>query len=358
MHIRQLPSGRWRFIVQHEGRKITGSADTRAKAQQAGAEALLMLGTAPTLTSVTVGELLAAHLAEQGYAATTRQDFERIVARLPEHVTSVRVRDVEPVMVQGWYRQLERDGWTAHRIGKLHTLLSSAWNRARRYEWAKRNVMRDVDKPRILEADVRPPTEAEVRTILDHADGTVRLYLRLAAVTGARRGEVVGLQWDDVALDTGQVSVRRSIAHTAGSTGMVVSAGKTGKRGHRVVALDNDTTEALRAHRRAQVEMALAAGLPAPVWIFSHDAGVSPWRGDYITREFARTCKRAGVSGVRLHDLRHFMATAMLTSGVPVSVVQHRLGHSTAAVTLKVYSHYVQAVDADAASGLGKALGV
>jgi integrase len=357
MHIRQLPSVRWRYFVQHEGQKVSGTADTRGKAQQAGAEALLRMGIVPTMSTVTVGELLEAHLTEHDYAATTRQDFERIVVRLPEHVTSVRVQDVQPVMVQGWYRLLAGDGWSPHRIGKVHTLLSSAWNRARRYGWANRNVMRDVDKPRVAEADVRPPTQAEVRAILDAATGPVRLYLRLAAVTGARRGEAVGLQWGDVAVDVGEVSFRRSVAHTAGSTGPVVSHGKTGKKGHRVVALDADTVEALRQHRVEQVGMALRAGLPAPLWVFSHDAGVSPWRGDYITREFARTCARAGVTGVRLHDLRHYMATAMLSGGVPVSVVQHRLGHSTAAVTLKVYSHYVRAVDVDAASGLGKALG-
>lgn len=357
MHVRQLPSGSWRWIIQVNGLKRNGTQPTKLLAQQAAINAQLELGRVGGREVMTLRDLLAIHLSQQDYAATTLQDLQRIVEKVPDAIMATALEDVEPLTVEVWYSQLGRAGWTPHRVRKLHMLLSSAWSRARRYGWVQSNIMRDAEKPKVDEADVRPPTEAEVRTILDHADGTVRLYLRLAAVTGARRGEVVGLQWQDVALDTGQVSIRRSVAHTAGSTGMVVTAGKTGKRGHRVVALDADTTEALRAHRRVQVELALAAGLPAPVWVFSHDAGVSPWRGDYITREFARTCKRAGVSGVRLHDLRHFMATAMLASGVPVSVVQHRLGHSTAAVTLKVYSHYVQAVDADAASGLGAVLG-
>lgn len=356
MYLKQLPSGTWRYIVQHKGQKATGTAPTRVLAQQAGAQALLALGTTPVRANVTVGELVSVHLASQPLAATTLADFQRIAERLPESITRWAVRDVEPVVVQGWYRTLAGDGWTAHRIRKLHTLLSSAWGRAVTYQWATRNVLADVSKPQVDTPQVRPPTTDEIRRVLDAAEGKIGLYLRVAAVTGMRRGEATGLQWGDVALDSGEVVVRRSTAQIAGRTGTVVSEGKTGRRGHRVVALDAATIDGLRALRRHQVEVAVAHGLPSPVWVFSHDAGVSPWRGDYISREFRRACERAHVSGVRLHDLRHYMATTMLSAGVPVSVVAHRLGHSSPTVTYGVYAHYVRASDGAAADALGNAL--
>lgn len=359
MHVRKLPSGSWRWIVQHKGQKMSGTKPTKLLAEQAAVLAMVELGNSMTRASrrsVTVGDLLAVHLDQQDYAATTRQDLQRLVARLPSWVTSAVLDQVEPLTVEVWYSKLMREGWTVHRVRKLHMLLSSAWGRAFRYQWVKSRIMRDVEKPQAPEADVRPPTDAEVRAVLDHVEGSVALYLRLAAVTGARRGELVGLQWGDVALDSGTLVLRRSVANVAGMSGPVVSSGKTGKKGHRVVAVDAGTAGALRDHRRAMVELALEAGLPSPLWVFSHDAGVSPWRGDYISREFRRARARAGVSGVRLHDLRHFMATSMLAAGVPATVVQQRLGHRSLTTTTKVYGHYVQAVDQDAASALGAVL--
>lgn len=356
MYLKQLPSGSWRWIVQHRGEKRTGTAGTRERAQQAGAEALLDMGSAPVAGVVTVGELLRGHVDGQGYSARTVEDFNSLLRRLPADIKAWRVRDVEPIVVQHWYRQLERAGWSPHRLLRLHTLLSSAWNRARRYEWARRNVLHDVDRPRVKAADVRPPSADEVRLVLDRVGPALRLYLRMAALTGARRGELVGLQWGDVALDSGQVVFRRSVAHPAGAAGPVVTDGKTGRKGHRVVSVDEPTIEALKAHRREQVELALAHGLPAPVWMFSHDAGCTPWRGDYVTHQFVKARDAAGVTGVRLHDLRHFMATSWLADGVPVSVVAHRLGHANPNTTYRVYSHYVQAADKDAASRLGAVL--
>lgn len=356
MYLKQLSSGTWRYIVQHRGQKATGTALTRALAQQAGAQALLELGTRPVRAHVTVGDLLSVHLESQPLAATTLADFQRIVDKLPEHVLRWAVREVEPVVVQAWYRSLAGDGWSAHRVRKLHTLLSSAWGRAVTYEWATRNVLADVRKPQVDTPDVRPPTTDEIRRVIEATDGKVSLYLRVAAMTGMRRGEACGLQWGDVALDSGEVVVRRSTAQIAGRMGTVVSEGKTGRRGHRVVALDAATIDGLRLLRRQQVEVAVAHGLPSPLWVWSHDAGVSPWRGDYISREFRRACAKASVLGVRLHDLRHYMATAMLSAGVPVSVVAHRLGHSSPTVTYGVYAHYVRADDGAAADALGNVL--
>ena len=172
------------------------------------------------------------------------------------------------------------------------------------------NVVRDVPAPEVKPSLVRPPSLDEVRSVLAACDGQVGLFLRVAAVTGARRGELCGLQWGDVDLDAGQIVVRRSVSHT--SAGVAVGQGKTGSRGHRVVALDAQTVEALVAHQAWQAGLAAESLLPPPVWLFSHDAGVSPWRGDYVSHQFVKACRRVGVSGVRLHDIRHFVATTML----------------------------------------------
>jgi len=82
--------------------------------------------------------------------------------------------------------------------------------------------------------------------------------------------------------------------------------------------------------------------------------GSTPWRPDSTTRAFARLCRRAGLEGVRLHDLRHYVATRLLASGVDVRTVAGRLGHRDAATTLNVYSHFLAEADRDAANVLGR----
>src|SRR5690606_8661435 len=113
-------------------------------------------------------------------------------------------------------------------------------------------------------------------------------------------------QWCDVDVDRAELDIRRSLVQTPGSP-PVERHTKTGSKGYRVLSLDLPTVAQLRRHRAVQVEQAVANGLPAPVWIFSHDGGVSPWRPDYVSREFRRACTASGVSGVRLHDLRHYV---------------------------------------------------
>ena len=354
VHLQQLPSGRWRVIVQHAGRKRTGSAATRIEAQQVGAELLLELGGSTKISAMTVAELMAQWFLQADLSATYEADARRVIERLPDEFSSRPIVEVTPSVIEGLYRQLARAGWSAHRVRRLHTVLSSAWTMARRYEWAIVNPFSAARAPTPPKRAIAPPTPAQVLELLDSAPERLALYLELSAVLGARRGEVVGLQWHDITGDS--ISVRRSIAYSP-TTGLVITDGKTGAKGHRVVAITNDLVEALRAHRVSQVEMALAAGLPSPVWVFSHDAGVTPWRPDYISREFRRHRRRAGLDhSFRLHDLRHFVATQLLAAGVPLKTVSERLGHRQLSTTSDRYGHWVPAADKAAADTIGSIL--
>lgn len=88
----------------------------------------------------------------------------------------------------------------------------------------------------------------------------------------------------------------------------------------------------------------------------SDDYRQKPWRPDVVTNRFLRLCRKAGVSGVRLHDLRHFAATNLGAAGTPIATISARLGHPDVATTLNVYSHTLPAADRAAASTLGDLL--
>jgi integrase len=160
----------------------------------------------------------------------------------------------------------------------VHSSVGSAFRkRAIPFRWANSNPARDVQPPAILHHEITPPTNEEVIALIKGAPESFRAFVRLSANSGMRRSEVLALQWGDVDLDAGRIVVRRSIIHTPAS-GIVIGLTKTGTKGYRVISVGASVVDELKVHKAVQEAAAKSNTLPAPVWVFSHDAGVSPWR--------------------------------------------------------------------------------
>lgn len=187
----------------------------------------------------------------------------------------------------------------------------------------------------------------DLRTFLASVKGD-RLYAMwlLFITTGLRRGEVAGLRWSDLDLDRGRLSVnvaRVVVNHT------VVDTSPKSKR-TRELAIDPGTVKALRSHQVAQgaERLAWGPGYNGSPLVFTWEDG-RPLHPDVITRTFKRLATAAGLPVVRVHDLRHSYASAALSAGVGLKVMQERLGHSSVAITGDVYSHVSREVDQAAA---------
>jgi integrase len=190
-------------------------------------------------------------------------------------------------------------------------------------------------------------TAEELRRFLDSVrDDRLFAAWRLAALTGMRRGEVLGLRWADLDLEGGWLAVRQTLVVVANHPQL--SRPKT-TRGRRQLALDPSTVAALRSHRRIQAAERLAAG---PAWttndlVFTRQDG-TPLHPEYVRRLFDQYLRRAGLPRIRFHDPRHTHATLALQAGVHPKVVSERLGHTTVAMTLDTYSHTIPALQQDA----------
>jgi integrase len=189
----------------------------------------------------------------------------------------------------------------------------------------------------------------ELRTFLTGCETSDNHPLwRLASHTGMRRGEVLGLRWRDVDLEASRLSVRQQLVRNGAKVGF--GPPKTAK-GRRSLALDAGTVEILKAHRDSQHKgrWKLGAAYGDLDLVFARNDG-SPLDPDVVTAQFDRQLVKLGIRRIRLHDLRHTHATLGLAAGIHPKVMQERLGHSSIAVTLDLYSHVVPAMQEDAAS--------
>jgi integrase len=199
-------------------------------------------------------------------------------------------------------------------------------------------------------------TAAQLRAFLESVSED-RLYAAwlLAATTGMRRGEILGLRWSDLDLKNEQVSV--SQIRTVAQYKIITTTPKTDK-GTRTISLDPATAAALRAHRTAQKAERLAWGPAyhsAGDLVFTREDG-SAIHPERLTSWFAQHCRRSGLPAIRLHDVRHAYVSALLAAGVPLKVVSQRVGHASPMITMTIYQHVLPGDDRAAADAGARAI--
>lgn len=246
----------------------------------------------------------------------------------------------------------------ASTIRQCHAVLSSAFAAAVRWEWIAVNPMEAVRKPRQPAPRPDPPSSDEAARIVAAAwaeDDDWGMFVWMALVTGARRGELLALRWDAVNLESGVLTVRHSLAAQGGST--VVKDTKTHQM--RRISLDAATVELLTAHKERIVRQCGGAGssFEERCFVFSYAPdNRQPCNPSGVTHRYARMVGKLGLQ-TRLHSMRHYSATELLSGGVDLRTVAGRLGHgSGGAITLKVYAAWVASADRKAAELLASTL--
>lgn len=238
----------------------------------------------------------------------------------------------------------------------VHATIHKALADAVRWGQLPRNPADQADPPRTATPEMSVWSPEQLRTFLASVRGD-RLFAAwlLAATTGMRRGELLGLRWSDIDLEVGTATVRqiRTVARYA----VLTLTPKTDK-GARTISLDPQTVLGLRAYRVAQMEERLLVG---PAYLDTGDVVFTKEDGSFIHPErfsswFKQVCRRSGLPSVRLHDIRHSYVTALLAAGVPLKIVSQRVGHASPMVTLAIYQHVLPGDDRAAATIGAKAI--
>jgi integrase len=239
---------------------------------------------------------------------------------------------------------------------EIHLIIRGSLDYAEKRGIVNRNVALVAHAPRlrsIPKHEAQAWTAQQLTVFLRAAVGH-RLFpaFWLAANTGMRRSELLGLRWGDIDLDKHTVSINRGLV--AVGYELHESRGKTANS-RRCVDLDQATVDVLAAwHQWAQLEHAVTGEASVHVFATGNSQPVHPHS---ISQTFERISRNAGLPASRFHDLRHTHATLLIKEGVPVKVVSVRLGHATTAFTIETYQHVLSGMQADAASLFGQLIG-
>lgn len=246
-------------------------------------------------------------------------------------------------------------GLSTRMVRYFHAVIRQALQQAVKEGLLIRNVADATSPPVIKNKLMQPLSEIELLNFLEVAkDERLFAAYLLAATTGLRRGELLGLCWDCVDLERGVISVQRQLLGLKG--GLVLDDTTKTKSGRRSVTLTDDAIRELKNYRKRQLQERLIIGeaYQDKDLVFCKEDG-APLDLREFTKRFQRYLMNAGLPKVRLHDLRHTHATLLLARGIPAKLVQERLGHSSITMTLDLYSHVtpeMQRLAAESMNGL------
>ena len=293
----------------------------------------------------------------------THDSYESMVRlHICPAIGRIRLDKLQPDDLDGLYIDLLRNGnrrgntaggLSSTTVRYVHRILRKALADAERKGIVARNVADLADPPR-RSTNGEPAAHSvwdasELRRFLTATRGERHHTLfTVAATTGMRRGEVLGLRWDDVDFQRSTLTVRRSLA-VVGWKNIYFDDVKT-RTGRRTIDISASTLDTLRRHRQALENAAAERGEafdPKGLLFAEPDGG--PIHPEYISRGFDRLSAQHGLPRIRFHDVRHTHATLLLKAAVPVKVVSERLGHASPGFTLNVYQHILPGMQAEAA---------
>jgi integrase len=354
--------------------KWSGGHRTRKDAERALTELVgrVQKGTYLEPTKQTVGEYLTAWLtaASLDLRPSTRPAYEIAVEKhlvprlgaLPlQKLTTTHLNVVYADLLASGRRD-GKGGLSPRSVRFIHTIIRKALNDAvdaRLLDW---NPASKAKPPKAKTADEQARRKRsfwdaeEVRRFLDAAKAhRLHAAFHLAAMTGMRRGEVLGLRWRDLDLEGARLVVEQTLV--APRYVLTFSEPKT-QQGRRSIDLDPETLAVLRAHRvrQAQEQLAFGPDYAASELVFRSSDG-TPVIPALFSLAFKKVVKDAGLATIRLHDLRHTHVALLARAGVPAKVIQERVGHHSAGFTLDNYGGTFPSQHRDAADRFAALVG-
>ena len=286
-----------------------------------------------------------------GYKGMIRRYIDPLIGHL-------QVQEMNALAVQIWVNKLKAspssgEPLTAGTIKHTYHVLRGAMDKAVQAGLIHRSPCAGIQLPK---GEKKKPViydETQIQQLLDFTRGTeMELIIDLELCMGMRRGELLGLQWQDVNWEKNQIHIIRSRVAVDGKS--VVKQPKT-ESGTRTLDVPEILMKKLKSYKVKCMEQKIRVGrrLLEEDFIIVHPDG-KPIYPEYVSQMFTKLQKRANLPKCRFHDLRHLCASIMVKQGVEVKVAQERLGHKDITTTMNIYAHVLPGSAREAAEKIGQ----
>jgi len=278
----------------------------------------------------------------------------KIERQIKPYIGTIPLEKLQPFHIQALYEKLLSQGYSRRTVEFTHAVLRRALKRAVKLRLIHFAPTDGVDAPRAEHREMSVLTPAQIEKLVQAlADDPLGPLYYIALVTGARRGELIALRWEDIDWENRTVTINR--AATVVQNQIRFDAPKS-RHSRRTIPLTDEALAVLRRHRVAQAEQKLRLG---PLYedhglVFPRPNG-RPQEPSQVSKHFRLLLQKAGLPHVRLHDLRHTHATLMLAAGVHPRVAAERLG-DTVQVTMTTYSHVLPTMQQEVTRKLAQIL--
>jgi len=262
------------------------------------------------------------------------------------------LKEIRPLHLTRFFSALSSASMSDSTRRNIYTVARALFEDAVSDGLIAKNPMLTVKRPRATRMEARYLTSDQVSQVLGELEGSKHLLpIALIAVTGIRRGEALGLEWENIDFEKKVIKVRATLNRVDGK--LVRTEPKT-QNSRRDIALTEQALRMLKTQKLQQAQERLKAGANwnPTGFVFTTESG-GPVDGRNLLRSFQGACMRLGIEGMGIHGLRHFAATLLLDSQVPMLVVSRILGHSSLAITADIYGHVIEETARHAMESLG-----
>jgi integrase len=364
--IRKRKDGRWEGRYTAGRDPVTGKAiyknvlgKTQAEAKEKLKSAIEKNGSLVTITKqYTVGQWLDTWMENYAKLQVRASSYKTYQGFIENHIKpalgDVPLEKLTAMNLQRLYKYLlesgrvectearnKPKGLSVKTVRNINQMISSALNCAVEQRLIPANPTKGCVLPKLERKEMKILPPESLGTFFEEAQrsGVFELYY-IDLATGLRRGELLGLKWNDIDLDKGIIHVRRQVLR---QNGKVVEAPPKTKNSYRNIAIGADAIKVLKG-----VEQKDEYVFPSP-----YGGPMSP---DSVLHMLQRVLKRAGLERIRFHDLRHTFSVLALQNGVDVKTLSAMLGHYSAGFTLDTYAHVTTSMQKQAANAVGNFL--
>ncbi len=298
------------------------------------------------------------HVRPRTYERYREAVYLHIIPSLGKH----QLQKLTVQHVQRFYTKKEDEGLAPATIIYYHSVLHNALDTAVKRGLVARNICDLASPPHRKRFEIQPLSGEQAQKLLTVIQGHKwEALFTLAIATGLRRGEILGLKWQDINFTTGTLQVRRILSRVptqvAKREHAYVEAEPKTQKSRRNVVIASFALELLKQHRVQQLETKLKAGTAWQEHDYVFCTLVGTHLGpNHVVEEFKKLLKKAELPDIRFHDLRHSAASLLLTAGVHPKIVQEILGHTQISMTMDIYSHVLPGMQEDAMNKLHDAL--